>query len=149
MWSFLGSLLLQPQDRYIGISFTGVSISVLYLYASDRLKRASFLDSSKFQLASLGFFTSALSHALQLKAQWRRDFMQEKTMGGGKKQESGLPSQESVEQELHFYQQWIELYLVQSLQIDSKLSRRLYFSSKGKERDLNFSPSDPRVAGQE
>jgi hypothetical protein len=38
---------------------------------------------------------------------------------------------------------------VQSLQIDSKLSRGLYFSSKGKERDLNFNPSDPRVADQE
>jgi hypothetical protein len=32
---FLASILLNVQDRYIGISFTALTIAIIYLYISD------------------------------------------------------------------------------------------------------------------
>ena len=71
----MGSILLALQSRYIAISFTAASISIVYVYISDRVKRASFIESNYFRLGSLKFFTSALSMSLQQKNQWRMDFM--------------------------------------------------------------------------
>ena len=89
-----------------------ISISVIYLYVSDRLKRASFLESHKFQLASLQFYTSAIGNTLERKQQWRMDFMQQKQLKSAAT--SVLPTQETVEKELHLYEQWNELYQVHS-----------------------------------
>lgn len=76
MWSFLASILLALESRYIGISFQGASIAVIFVYISDRIKRASFIQSDRFHLASLVFFTTALRSALQEKYLWRMNFMQ-------------------------------------------------------------------------
>lgn len=75
VWSFLAGILLKLEDRYIGISFTAITISVIYLYVSDRLKKAQFLEADRFKTASLKFFTASIAHALELKQQWRSDFM--------------------------------------------------------------------------
>jgi hypothetical protein len=58
---------LKLEDRYIGISFSAVTISIVYLYVSDRLKKALFLESDKFASANLHFFTTSISYALQIK----------------------------------------------------------------------------------
>jgi hypothetical protein len=67
VWSFLAGILLSLESRYIGISFTAITISVIYVYLSDRLKKASFLEADHFKTASLHFFTSSIAHALELK----------------------------------------------------------------------------------
>lgn len=38
IWTFLASILLKVEDRYIGISFTALSIGLSYLYINDVLK---------------------------------------------------------------------------------------------------------------
>jgi hypothetical protein len=35
VWSFLAGILLKLEDRYIGIAFSAITISVVYLYVSD------------------------------------------------------------------------------------------------------------------
>jgi hypothetical protein len=71
VWSFLAGILLKLEDRYIGISFSAITISVVYLYVSDRLKKALFLLAEDFSIANLHFFATSINHALQVKKQWR------------------------------------------------------------------------------
>lgn len=53
VWSFLAGILLKLQDRFIGISFSAITISVVYLYLSERIKNAIFLVTDRFQIANL------------------------------------------------------------------------------------------------
>jgi hypothetical protein len=94
VWSFLAGILLKLEARYIGISFTAITISVIYVYVSDRVKKASFLEADQFKTASLHFFKSSIAYALELKSQWRKDFMQQKAlkMGADAGVEVKLPS---------------------------------------------------------
>lgn len=93
MWSFLAGILFKLENRYIGISFTAITISIIYLYVSDRLKKASFLEADHFKTASLHFFTSSIAQAIEAKQQWRMDFMQQKSLKvGGTGQVGALPS---------------------------------------------------------
>ena len=43
LWSFLAGLLLKLEDRYIGISLTAATVSVVYLYVIARIKSSMFL----------------------------------------------------------------------------------------------------------
>jgi hypothetical protein len=45
VWSFLAGILLKLNDRYIGIAFSAITISVVYLYVSD-VFLSSILNSS-------------------------------------------------------------------------------------------------------
>jgi hypothetical protein len=65
--------LLKLQDRFIGIAFSAITISVVYLYISDRIKKAIFVVTDKFQMASLQFYLECISHALFIKKQWRME----------------------------------------------------------------------------
>jgi len=53
IWSFLAGILLKLHDRFIGISFSAITISVVYLYISERIKSAIFLITDRFQIANL------------------------------------------------------------------------------------------------
>lgn len=95
VWSFLAGILLKLEARYIGISFTAITIAVIYLYVSDRLKKSAFLEADHFRIASLYFFKSSIGHALELKQQWRMDFMQQKALkvaGAGAQADPALPA---------------------------------------------------------
>jgi hypothetical protein len=41
VWSFLAGILLKLEDRYIGISFSAITISVVYLFVSDVRRQRS------------------------------------------------------------------------------------------------------------
>jgi hypothetical protein len=49
----LAGILLKLQDRYIGISFSAICISLMYLYVSDRIKKAIFLVAEEYAQANL------------------------------------------------------------------------------------------------
>jgi len=84
-----------------------VSISIVYVYISDRVKRASFIESNRFRLASLKFFTSAISQSLQQKNQWRMDFMQQKALNSAA---GPVPGQPEAEKEQLSAAHWAEVY---------------------------------------
>jgi len=71
VWSFLAGILLKLQDRYIGISFSAICIAMMYLYVSDRIKKAIFLVAEEYAQANLQFFTASINHSLVVKQKWR------------------------------------------------------------------------------
>lgn len=105
MWSFLAGILLKLQDRFIGIAFSAITISVIYLYMSDRIKKAIFLVTDRFQIANLQFYIECIAHAVQIKKQWRMDYMGQKLLkaGGSSGTPDSLPSQIEVEREINYF----------------------------------------------
>jgi hypothetical protein len=71
VWSFLAGILLKLEDRYIGISFSALCISMMCLYIIDRIKKAIFLVAEEYALANLEFFTSSINYSLLVKRKWR------------------------------------------------------------------------------
>jgi hypothetical protein len=93
VWSFLAGILLKLQDRFIGISFSAITISVVYLYLSERIKNAIFLVTDRFQIANLQFYIECITYAISIKKQWRIEFMGQKMLkGGGGATADALPS---------------------------------------------------------
>ena len=75
VWSFLAGILLKLNDRFIGISFSAITISVVYLYISERIKNAIFLVTDRFQIANLQFYIECITYAINIKKQWRLDYI--------------------------------------------------------------------------
>ena len=44
---------------------------MMYLYVSDRIKKAIFLVMEKYAHANLEFFTTSINHSLVVKKKWR------------------------------------------------------------------------------
>lgn len=135
VWSFLAGILLKLQDRFIGISFSAITISVIYLYISDRIKKAIFLVTDRFQIANLQFYIECIAHAVQIKKQWRMDYMGQKMLKGGSSgTPDALPTQIDIETEINYYKQWTEMFEIQSGELMDKYSRIMYFTLHGKDR---------------
>jgi hypothetical protein len=83
VWSFLAGILLKLNDRFIGISFSAITISVVYLYISERIKNAIFLVTDRFQIANLQFYIECIAYAINIKKQWRLDYIGLKVLKGG------------------------------------------------------------------
>jgi len=44
---------------------------MMYLYVSDRIKKAIFLVAEEYAQANLQFFTASINHSLVVKQKWR------------------------------------------------------------------------------
>ena len=67
VWSFLAGILLKLNERFIGIAFSAITISVVYLYISDRIKKAIFLVTDRFSIVNMQFYMDCIAHAVQIK----------------------------------------------------------------------------------
>ena len=64
---------------------------MMYLYVSDRIKKAIFLVAEKYAQANLQFFTTSINYSLVVKQKWRNA----STLG-----EQQIASNEDQEKEL-------------------------------------------------
>ena len=71
MWCTIAGLILNLQDRYIGISLSAACIALLYFYVIDKVKRAIFLNAEEYSNANIEFYQDCINHALLIKKKWR------------------------------------------------------------------------------
>ena len=55
-WTFLASFMLDLEYRYIGISFFGVTLSIVALIIIGRIKQAIYIEAEEFKYASNKFY---------------------------------------------------------------------------------------------
>lgn len=58
---------MKLNERFIGIAFSAITISVVYLYISDRIKKAIFLVTDRFSIVNMQFYMDCIAHAVQIK----------------------------------------------------------------------------------
>lgn len=58
---------MKLNERFIGIAFSAITISVVYLYISDRIKKAIFLVTDRFSIVNMQFYMDGIAHAVQIK----------------------------------------------------------------------------------
>jgi len=56
IWSFLACFMIGVEYRFIGISMTAVTFSIVFLFLISRVKEAMFIKAEDFKLANIRFF---------------------------------------------------------------------------------------------
>lgn len=99
------------------------------------------------------FYMDGIAHAVQIKKQWRAEYMGQKLLkgGAGATPSDALPSQIDIEREINFHKQWTVMFEIQSGEMISKFSRIMYFTLLTKDRASTQLPeiSDDRITAHE
>eukprot|EP00347_Sterkiella_histriomuscorum_P011682 403371513 len=141
-WSFLASILLQQNRRYIGISLTAYSILAVFVYSSDRVMRAIIIDRLKYKKANIEFFRSSLAFALTLKQRWRDICMNKKTMEGSNGDDASskmdrLPPSDQIRPQLVHHYQWQFFMQDLSQKLENQYLKFTYFNYKPDQNQLS------------
>ena len=71
IWCTISGLILNLQDRYIGISLSAACIALVVFYIADRVKKANYLEAEEYANANLEFYHDSINHAILIKQKWR------------------------------------------------------------------------------
>ena len=106
----------------------------MYLYISDRVKKAIFLVADEYAHSNLQFYTSSINYSLAVKQKWRNtSTMSDQQILSQEDQLNKELTKEEIVKEINHHLQWEDLYQFQSGELGDTLSRLLFFSTTTKE----------------
>ena len=71
LWSLLAGVLLKTEDKWIGVSVTGLTITVGFSFLMDKRKKAYYIKDQFIRSLSEDQILEVLDHSLTLKEHWR------------------------------------------------------------------------------